>query len=235
MSSPPTGSPDDPTGTSDGSAGGPSGSGDDGRPWPTRHEHLVLHAVRLAGFADAQTVATRAELPLRTVSEVLDDLHRGGSVERFAFADSGGWILTDAGKARDAAWLAEELETSGLQPLLAGTTERFETVNGRLVQVVTAWQLRTPVCDDDRTDDPLGELARIATALDELMAVLAYRLPRFARYPRQFRAALELARAGDLDWVAGVGRLSCHTVWAELHEDLLSSLGRDRSAGAPRG
>lgn len=71
--------------------------------------------------------------------------------------------------------------------------------------------------------------------LDGLMATVVHRLPRFGRYPQQFRQALEQASGGDMRWVAGVGILSCHVVWAELHQDFLSSLGRERTPGAASG
>ncbi|SDT05687.1 hypothetical protein SAMN04489751_3633 [Brevibacterium sandarakinum] len=190
-------------------------------------ELLVLHAVRLAGFADSGAVVNRVDLPASSVGDTLRGLEGQRLIERMAFADSGGWILTDAGKSRNAELLREELEASGAWPVLHATAEDFESsVNPRLVRVITEWQL-------DRADNSvevlLRELTDLADALSALMGELAARLPRFARYSRQFSAAVEKARAGEDQWVAGVGRLSCHIVWAELHEDLLSSLGRDRS------
>ena len=34
--------------------------------------------------------------------------------------------------------------------------------------------------------------------------------------------------SGQNAWVDGVGVDSCHTVWMQLHEDLLATLGLDR-------
>jgi len=72
-----------------------------------------------------------------------------------------------------------------------------------------------------------GELAR-------LLGELADSLPRFGDYQEKFSAALARARAGQVQWVAGVGLLSCHTVWMQLHEDLLSTLGISRAAESNR-
>lgn len=204
-------------------------------PWRTTDDSVVLHAVRLAGFADPRGIAARAELPLGGVVRTLDGLGRAGLIQPFAFADAEGWILTDTGRVHDAAWLAEELRAARMRPVLEATVERFEPVNGDFVRVVTQWQLRPGTAGDDHPSELLSGLAEIAASLDDLMAVLAPQSPRFGRYPRQFRSALDRADGGDLDWVAGVGRLSCHIVWAELHEDLLSSLGRDRSTGPRAG
>lgn len=199
--------------------------------WQSRDELLVLHAVRLAGFADTEAVADRVDLPATIVGDTLRVLEGQHLIERMAFADSGGWILAEAGKSRDGELLQEELEASGARLVLQAMAEDFEgSVNPRLVRAVTDWQLHSSTDRTDRSVEVLRELTDLADALSDLMAELDAWLPRFSRYPRQFSAALEKARAGDDRWVAGVGRLSCHIVWAELHEDLLSSLGRDRSA-----
>ena len=202
----------------------------------SRDELLVLHAVRLAGFADTQAVTDRVDLPANIVGDTLRVLEGQQLLERMTFADSGGWILTEAGKSRDGELLQEELEASGARPLLQATAEDFESsVNPRLVRAVTDWQLHSSADRTDLSVEVLRELTDLADALSDLMAELDAQLPRFSRYPRQFSAALEKARAGNHQWVAGVGRLSCHIVWAELDEDLLSSLGRDRSAESRQG
>ena len=206
-----------------------------GLTWPSRHELLTIHAVRLAGFADTQGVADRVDLSLNIVRDTLRSLERQNSIERMTFADSGGWILTEAGKRRDAELLREEREAFGVRPVLQSAVEHFETVNPVLVRVVTDWQLDSSSGRADRDVEVLRELTNVRDALTDLMAELIGRLPRFSRYPRQFSAALDRAHAGDARWVAGVGRLSCHIVWAELHEDLLSSSGRDRSAEPRQG
>ena len=56
-------------------------------------------------------------------------------------------------------------------------------------------------------------------------AALAGCLDRLAGYSERYEAALARARAGEREWVDGLGRDSCHTVWFQLHEDLLATLG----------
>ena len=46
--------------------------------------------------------------------------------------------------------------------------------------------------------------------------------------------ALRRVRAGEHDWFTKPVIESYHTVWFELHEDLLASLGLDRSSEAAR-
>jgi hypothetical protein len=47
-------------------------------------------------------------------------------------------------------------------------------------------------------------------------------------YAQKLLAALEAAEDGDREWVSDVRRESYHTVWFELHEDLLRIMGRAR-------
>ncbi|WP_233558968.1 hypothetical protein [Micromonospora radicis] len=70
----------------------------------------------------------------------------------------------------------------------------------------------------------LAELGDLAGELVPLTAALT----RFGGYAERFAAALDRARAGQRQWVAGVGVASCHAVWMELHEDLLATLGLAR-------
>jgi hypothetical protein len=52
--------------------------------------------------------------------------------------------------------------------------------------------------------------------------------PRLSRYLERLEFAYDRILAGEIDWVSGVRIDSYHTVWFELHEDLLRILGRTR-------
>lgn len=58
---------------------------------------------------------------------------------------------------------------------------------------------------------------------------LAGSLWRFRGYAERLDAAHQRVRAGDHEWITAPSIDSYHTVWFELHEDLLATLGRDRS------
>jgi hypothetical protein len=66
----------------------------------------------------------------------------------------------------------------------------------------------------DRAQRPLGEFAELDA--------------RLGRYLERLDAAYDKALAGDTDFVSGARVDSYHTVWFELHEDLLRMLGRER-------
>jgi hypothetical protein len=53
---------------------------------------------------------------------------------------------------------------------------------------------------------------------------------RFASYRSRLRAARALVDDGQFEWVTSPRCDSYHTVWMQLHEDLLLALGADRSS-----
>ncbi|MFP4406785.1 hypothetical protein, partial [Rhodosalinus sp.] len=60
--------------------------------------------------------------------------------------------------------------------------------------------------------------------LDRLIA----HVPRLKVYKDMLLQALERAEDGAVEWVSDARIMSYHTVWFELHEDLLRILGRER-------
>ena len=73
-------------------------------------------------------------------------------------------------------------------------------------------------------------LVELQGSLGDLEKRLVDVLNRFAGYQARFASAIDRVRAGNLKWVTGVGIDSCHTVWMELHEDLLATLGLQRTS-----
>ena len=58
-----------------------------------------------------------------------------------------------------------------------------------------------------------------------MLDAFARLVPRLAVHRRRLSEALARASAGETDYVSGVRVASYHTVWFELHEDLLRLLG----------
>ena len=198
---------------------------------------LVLHAVRLAGMADDHQVAARYGLDQAATSELLLDLQAYGWVSRVDFAGTGGWTLTDTGRRRNEQQLAAELARVGAAAVVAAVHRDFLPSNARLLRATTDWQLRPSASDPlapNRHDDPdwdarvIDDLTRICDDLDELEPRLTARLSRFAGYHARFTGALTRVRDGDDSWVTRIREDSCHTVWMELHEDLIATLGLQR-------
>jgi hypothetical protein len=195
---------------------------------------LVLHALRLSGFVDADSLADRTGVDPATVHELLEQARGDGyAVERSGRIS--GWILTPEGRLSHARLLADELAERGCRPQVEAANEAFLALNAPFKELCTAWQLRPGGSPNDHSDPAYD--AAVVAGLEALhpraVAVttgLAALLPRFARYERDFTAALDRLRSGDLRALAAPLSGSYHDHWMELHQDLLSTLGRERSA-----
>jgi pyruvate,orthophosphate dikinase len=66
---------------------------------------------------------------------------------------------------------------------------------------------------------------RVSPVLEDLAAAL----PRFAPYRVRLEHAVRQVRAGQGEWFTKPTLDSFHTVWFELHEDLLGLMGLTRS------
>ncbi|MFI7131533.1 transcriptional regulator [Nonomuraea sp. NPDC050153] len=200
---------------------------------------LVLHAVRVTGYADTPVIADRYGLDAAETKEALHDAEARGWVQYTAFAGTGGWSLTESGRAENERRLAAELARAGGADEVRDVYREFLPLNALLQRACTDWQLRPTAGDrlaaNDHSDPAwdariLYELAGIDRALIPLADRLGNVLTRFRGYDARFAAALARVQAGEGAWVDRTDVDSCHRVWFELHEDLIATLGIDRHA-----
>ncbi|MFY1634830.1 transcriptional regulator [Solwaraspora sp. WMMB335] len=193
----------------------------------------------MTGVTSDAAVSRRTGIDQDAASELLRDFEAYGWVTYVEFGATSGWTLTELGRDEDTRKLAEELDQAGAREVVERVHKEFEILNGRVVRACTDWQLRPTETDrlasNDHSDPQwdervLDELRATSGDLTRLVGGLAGVLARFGGYDDRFDAALTRARAGERQWVAGVGVASCHAVWMELHEDLLSTLGIPRGA-----
>ncbi|MFC4015002.1 transcriptional regulator [Nonomuraea purpurea] len=200
-------------------------------PYPTSTDLLLLHTLRFVGFAELARVAEATGLPEGDVESELIDLAVAGLVTRIP-GDFGGWGLTDDGRAADAERISAELDAAGARPAVARAFDDFLDLNPELLDLCTAWQMRsvdgvTALNDhgdpayDARIIDWLGDFHQRA---DAVCAALSAVLSRYARFQARLGGALARARAGSVEYVTD-SFASYHTVWFQLHEDLLVTLG----------
>lgn len=198
---------------------------------------LFLHAVRITGFSDTPALAHRYGLDAATTKEALLDAEARGWVGHTAFAGTGGWSLTERGKAENERQLAAELAQVGGAEEVRAVYREFLPLNALLLRACTDWQLRPTAGDrlavNDHSDPAwdagvLHELACIDRALVPLAGRLGSVLSRFRGYDIRFTEALARAQDGEAAWVDRTDVDSCHRVWFELHEDLIATLGLDR-------
>ncbi len=103
-------------------------------------------------------------------------------------------------------------------------------------QLITDWQTvtigGTKVANDhsDKAHDAaiIDRLGDLHERIEPVLAKLAGKVPRMATWSAKLLHALEAAEDGDHEWVSDIRRESYHTVWFELHEDLLRIMGCER-------
>jgi hypothetical protein len=198
---------------------------------------LVLHALRLAGMADEVKVARRHALDPGLVEDLLLDHEAAGLVTRVGFAGLTGWALTERGKAEGERLAAAELDATGARPVVTAVHDDFVPLNARLLGAMSRWQVRPatgdPMAANDHTDwawdeQVLRTLSNLSVALRGLEERLVTVLLRFGGYTDRFAAALGQVDRGQRRYVDEPGLDSAHTVWFQLHEDLLATLHLSR-------
>jgi len=202
-----------------------------------RPELLVLHALKVKGFAAPESVADGTALPLADVDRILAGLgdrdlanHRTGRIS--------GWSLTPAGRAAHAERLAAELAEVGCRDTIEETYDEFLGLNEAVKMLCTDWQLRPIDGGDSIPNDhtnqayDLGIVERLIEIHESVVPLcqrLSIMLVRYAPYRGRFDRAYRLIKQGDRDALTRPLSGSYHDVWMELHEDLLLTLGRKRS------
>ncbi|MGY2030483.1 pyruvate, phosphate dikinase [Nocardia gipuzkoensis] len=123
---------------------------------------------------------------------------------------------------------------------IASVYAEFCAFNGDLKEIVTAWQMKDPATVNDHADTDydgavLARLSELHRAVQPLLRRIGDVAPRLARYSARFAQAIERIAAGDHAWVARPVLDSYHTVWFELHEDLIGLCGLSRADEAAAG
>jgi len=197
---------------------------------------LVLHGLRLKGFARADEVSDVTSVTASEVNRHLDQLQ----VDELVLYRDGrltGWALTPTGRAEHARLLAEELAALGCRAVVEDAYGRFLELNPELLAVCTAWQMKDDTTlnahdDEDYDRGVVDQLGGLDDRVQPVLADLRNELDRYHGYQPRFRNALVRVQSGDHDWFAKPMIDSYHTVWFQLHEDLLNTLGIERSTEA---
>jgi hypothetical protein len=193
---------------------------------------LVAHGLRLKGFAPAPVVAALTGLDEAVVAAYLEEMRAAGHAQLREGRISG-WSLTPAGRSGHATACAEEV--AACRDAIASGYQRFLVHNQPFLVVCTDWQLRGgPQSLNDHTDAAydagvIARLGAIDADLQPVLADLTAAMGRFGGYAERLREALKRVESGEHEWFTGAMIESYHTVWFELHEDLLATLGIERS------
>ena len=199
-------------------------------------DFLVLHALRLKGFIAADAVAELTGLAPAEVTTHLEGFRDAG-LSAYREGRLSGWSLTPDGRTRHAELIAAEVASAACKATVDAGYRDFLGVNQTLLGVCTDWQLRTVDGEQVVNDhsDPahdkavIGRLREVDDAVQPVCELLADQLTRFSGYGPRLGRAVANVENGDVDWFTKPLIDSYHTVWFELHEDLLVTLAIERS------
>lgn len=193
----------------------------------------AMHGLAIKKFGTPVAVANVLAAVEADVKSGLD----AAVSEGLAMANAQGmYMLTPKGQQALAAAYPEKFSAFRSDKALSTAYGQFERVNNDLKQLITEWQTMNVAGEtvpNDHSDsdydakiiDRLGELHERA---EPVLKALSKLLPRLGRYLERLDNALDKAEAGEINFVSGAKIDSYHTVWFELHEDLLRILDRKR-------
>lgn len=193
-------------------------------------ELAVLQAVRLKGRVRPAELAATLGRDLGDIVDVVERLTAAGLL-----VDDTTLRITPGGRARLEALLAEERR--GLDAgAMADAYRDFRPVNTDFKSLVTDWQVKggAPNAHDDAEYDAavLARLGEVHARALPIIEAAAVQLPRLKTYSTKLLAALDKVKAGDTAWLSKPLIDSYHTVWFELHEELIGAVGLTRAEAA---
>ena len=195
----------------------------------TDARHRILHGLAVLRLADTPRLTRRTGLTLDEVSAQLETLAATGRVAAVAAQ----WTLTPLARLAlqsDYSRVYADVRDDG--DFVAANT-RFETSNRDLKILITDWQTiavgGTRIANDhhDRDYDArvVDRLGGLHDRAEPVLAALSAGVPRLGYYRRGLNEALDRVEGGDTAWVSDATIESYHTLWFELHEELIRILG----------
>jgi len=179
-------------------------------------ELTVLQAVRLKGRVSRDDIAATVGEPSDAVAAAVT-----AAVESGFLIEAKTIRLSDEGRSRLAELLAAERQGIDMTVL------------------VSDWQLKDgePNPHDDAEYDAsvLARLDGVHHRVTPIIATVATQLPRLGNYSVKLHSALEKVHAGETTWLTRPIIDSYHTVWFELHEELIIAAGLTREQEAQAG
>ncbi len=199
----------------------------------------VGRALALKGMGNAATIAGVLGVSEIEVEPVLAALVDEGAAQPMP----NGTVLP-APSLRDDVGEWYRLAAARIGHLIEPEMGRFHEVNEAFKTVVGDWQMRfvggTEI-PNDHTDAAYDAevVARLRTSIhvdvEPIIIRTAQAEPRLVRYWERLEAALRAIEAGQNDMMAHPLKDSYHTVWFELHEELIRLSGRNRADEAAAG
>ncbi len=193
----------------------------------------VLQAIRLKGRVTPAALAESLGEESVAVKHAVDRLAEEGLL-----VSDKTLKLSSEGRARLTALLSAERRQVD-QAAMTNAYQQFREVNAEFKAAVSDWQLKSgqPNTHDD-ADYDAAVVARVEAVHQKVTPIVmaaAAQLPRLRGYSVKLQRALEKVKAGEVRWLTRPLIDSYHTVWFELHEELIAAAGLTRQAEAKSG
>ncbi|GGL16003.1 hypothetical protein [Nocardia jinanensis] len=188
-----------------------------------QEEFDSLHGLRIKGMTQPEHIASATGLDPAVVREVLDDAVAQGRARSRTGGRVQGYMLTSAGRERHDELRADHVPDR--LDDLAGAYKAFLAPNRAFKSLTTRWQTEAA----GEVSAIVPELRTIHESVTAVLAAAVESVPRMKSYEPRFADALAAFESGDGSALAKPMSGSYHDVWMELHEDLLLTLGWERS------
>lgn len=196
------------------------------------HTMLTLHGLAIKKHGSAADVAQITGLSAEAVGEELEAAVASGR----AVKTGEKYMLQPAAQVALKMGYGRDFASLRANTAMQAAYDDFERINEQLKSLITEWQTLTIAGQkvqndhsdkayDDKIIDRLGDLHE---RTEPVLERFAAGLPRLAVYNELLTEALEKAEAGNIAWISDARCMSYHTVWFELHEDLIRVLARTR-------
>jgi hypothetical protein len=193
---------------------------------------LFLHGLAIKKFGTAGAVAS---ILGTNESDTRLALERAVEIGEAAFV-RGNFVLIPKGVERLNKEYAVRFRQVREESALGEAYEPFEIVNAHLKKLMTQWQtieIAGELLPNDHSDANYDEkiirrLEELHDDFEKISLDFVIAVPRLSRYRERLGEALGKIDDGLREYVSGVNVESYHTVWFELHEDLLRMLERVR-------
>jgi pyruvate,orthophosphate dikinase len=179
----------------------------------------MLRLLLIKGYVTPEAAAEILSTTADSAASDLEALVATGDAEQAA----GAYRLTAAGKERARDLLQADVGNWGATRAVAALDE-FVRFDPRVKETVTAWQMRS---DGDTT--PLEQLAALHAEVGTWLDERARDFGRLDHYAQRLDRAVAAFRDGDHRYVASPRVDSYHSIWFELHEELILLCGRSRA------
>jgi pyruvate,orthophosphate dikinase len=193
----------------------------------------VVRALLIKGLVTPEGLALMLASTGEKIAPILDGL----VAVRQAEIAAGSYRLTGDGRLKALDVFAADRKHAGGDEYCVASLDAFLELDQRMKDLVTAWQVRGE--GDQQTFNDHSDAAYDAAVLDRLVALhadvcawltpLSQRLGRLGAYRNRLDRAVAAARDGDQRYMASPRVDSYHTIWFELHEDLIRLSGRKRA------